>query len=277
MGLDKVRQTAFNAARQAGTLLKTRLGNIKSIDYKSAFNIVTDVDKASENAIIEILHQEFPDFGTLAEEGGLSSTGSAKRWLIDPLDGTTNYTHGYPFFCVSIGFEDSGQMQLGVVYNPISQELFWAEKSQGAWLNDQLIHVSSTGSLSESLLATGFPPDTQVPADDNMARFATLTAMSHGVRRDGSAALDLCFVASGRLQGFWEIKLSPWDTAAGAIIVTEAGGKVTNLTGESFDMSTGYILATNGLIHQEVIHVLRQVDKSAGSAKTSTQARRKYS
>jgi len=254
--LDQVRETAFRAAREAGALLKERLGKIKDIDYKGAFNIVTDVDKASERTILQILRSDFPDYDVLAEEGGATKRGSSRRWLIDPLDGTTNYTHAYPFFCVSIGLEDAGKVVFGVVFNPISEEMFWAEIGGGAWLNGEPIKVSTTSTLAASLLATGFPPDTKGAQDNNMSRFATLTDLSHGVRRDGSAALDLCFVASGRLDGFWEMKLSPWDTAAGSLIVTEAGGRVTNLSGGPFDMSTGHILTTNGLIHDEIVQLL---------------------
>ncbi len=257
--MDLIRQTAFKAAREAGALLRERVGKIKNIDYKGAFNIVTDVDRASERIVLDILNAAFPDFDILAEESGAHTGSSGRRWLIDPLDGTTNYTHAYPFFCVSIGFESDGEIMLGVVYNPISDELFWAEKGKGAWLNETPIRVSAIGSLSAGLLATGFAPDTSSAEDSNMAQFSTLTELSHGVRRDGSAALDLCFVACGRLDGFWEMKLSPWDTAAGSLIVSEAGGKVTNLSGGSFDMTTGHILTTNGLIHDEVVSVLTSI------------------
>ncbi len=265
--MEKVREVTFKAAREAGGLLRERLGHIKSVDYKSAFNIVTDVDKASERMIIGILSEAFPDYNILAEEGGATDSGGRRRWLIDPLDGTTNYTHAYPFFAVSIGLEEDGKMIWGVVYNPVSEELFWAEAGKGAWLNNQPIKVSCTGTLSGSLLSTGFPPDTQELRDDNMLRFHTLTDLSHGVRRDGSAALDLCFVACGRFDGFWEKKLSPWDTAAGSIVVTEAGGRVSNLSGGPFDMASGHILATNGLIHEEVLSIMARVDKELASAR----------
>jgi len=257
--LDRTRETAFKAAREAGGLLRERVGHIKNIDYKGAYNIVTDVDRASERIVLDILKGEFPDFGVLAEESGAQTAGSGKRWLVDPLDGTTNFTHAYPFFCVSIGLESDGKVVLGVVYNPIAEELFWAEEGKGAWLNQEQIRVSHVDSLAASLLATGFAPDTRSAEDSNMAQFATVTELSHGVRRDGSAALDLCFVACGRLEGFWEMKLSPWDTAAGSLIVTEAGGRVTNLAGGAFDMSTGHILTTNGLIHDEIVSILTRI------------------
>lgn len=257
--MDKVKKTAFKAAAEAGQLLKERLGNIRQVDYKSAFNIVTDVDKASEKLILKIIKDAFPGDSILAEESGSSETSSNRRWLIDPLDGTTNYTHAYPFFSVSIGFELDGQVVFGAVFNPISNELFWAEKGKGAWLNETQIHVSTVDSLSASLLATGFPPDTNAYTDNNINEFATLTSISHGVRRDGSAALDLSFVASGRLDGFWETKLSPWDIAAGGLIVAEAGGKVTNLIGGPLELTSGYILATNSLIHDEVLGALAKL------------------
>lgn len=261
MEVSKAKKTAFRAAQEAGKFIKQRLGNIKRIDYKGAFNIVTDVDKGSESMILEILKSEFPDDNYTAEEGGgKESSKTNRRWYIDPLDGTTNFTHTYPVFCVSIGLEEDGKMLLGVVYNPISDELFYAEAGQGAYLNDEPIHVSIIHELGTSLLATGFPPDTGNATHNNMLPFTTLTTMSHGVRRDGSAALDLCYVACGRLEGFWELKLSPWDIAAGSLIVEEAGGKVSDLSNGPLDMPTGHILATNGLIHDEVVSVMHKIN-----------------
>ena len=254
-----VKKIAFKAAQEAGKLLKERLGKIKQVDYKSAFNIVTDVDKASENLILQIIKDAFPEDSFLAEESGMSQVKSNRRWLVDPLDGTTNYTHAYPFFSVSIAFELDGEVTFGTVFNPMSDELFWAEKGSGAFLNDTPIKVSTIDNISSSLLATGFPPDTGANADNNINEFATLTSTSHGVRRDGSAALDLSFVACGRLDGFWETKLSPWDIAAGGLIVEEAGGKLTNLTGKPLQLTSGYILATNGLIHDQVLAALAQL------------------
>lgn len=254
--MESVKAIAFSAAEAAGSILKSRLGNIAHIDYKSAFNIVTDVDKASEKEVIGIIRERFPEDQILGEESGSHKTNSTRRWLIDPLDGTTNYTHGYPFFCVSIGFEDQDEMLFGVVFNPISGETFWAEKGKGAYLNNQPLKCSAVSSLSQSLLATGFPPDTKNAGHSNLDEFSKLTDLSHGVRRDGSAALDLCFVASGRLDGFWEHKLAPWDLAAGTLIVREAGGTVTCPSGASFDLTSGHVLATNGLIHDQAINAL---------------------
>lgn len=254
--MDQVKEVAIRAARTAGAILRERLGKIKNIDYKSAFNIVTDVDKESERQIIAIIKQHFPNDRILAEETGAHEASSTRRWLIDPLDGTTNYAHSYPFFCVSIGFEDAGEPLLGVVYNPISDELFWAQKGKGAYVNDHAIHVSKSATLATSLCVTGFPADSAATKLNNLEQFARVTDLTHGVRRDGSAALDLSFVACGRVDGFWELKLAPWDLAAGTVIVREAGGAVTNLTGGTFDISTGHVLATNGLIHDELIGAL---------------------
>lgn len=253
------RLIALKAAHAAGALHKEKLGHVSCIDYKSAFNLVTEVDKAAENLILEILKAEFPNDNYLAEETGASkSSQSTRRWLIDPLDGTTNYAHAYPFFCVSIALEEDGEITLGVVYNAVSDELFWAEKGLGARLNDRVISTSSVPTLSASLLATGFPPDSRNSSFHNMTEFTTITHASHGVRRDGSAALDLCFVACGRLDGFWEKKLAPWDVAAGSLIVREAGGRVTNLENGPLDMNSGHILATNGHIHRELVGVFQE-------------------
>lgn len=256
------RKIAVRAALEAGRLLKERLGDVRTIDYKEAYNIVTDVDKASEAKIVSIIRGEFPDDDILAEEGGFTEgAGLNRRWLIDPLDGTTNYAHTYPFFSVSIALEEAGKRILGVIYNPMTDELFWAEPGEGAWLNDEKISVSDLKELNSSLLATGFPPDTAKAVRSNLLQFKTLTDRTHGVRRDGSAALDLCFVACGRLDGFWEMKLAPWDIGAGSLIVEEAGGRVTNLSGGALDIYSGHILATNGKIHDDLTEALVAIEK----------------
>jgi myo-inositol-1(or 4)-monophosphatase len=259
--MENVKEVAFKAAREAGAILRERVGKIENLDYKSAFNIVTDVDKASEKHILGLIRDAFPDHQIIAEETGEHKTSSTSRWLVDPLDGTTNFAHAYPFFSVSIGFEDSGEQQFGVVFNPMSNELFWAERGKGAFLNDTPIKVSSTAKLEASLLATGFPPDSAIAKINNMAEFARLTDLTHGVRRDASAALDLSFVACGRLDGYWEVKLGPWDVGAGTLIVREAGGTVTDLVGGPFDMFVGHITATNGKIHQELVEQLAFADR----------------
>lgn len=268
---NKLRQVAERAAREAGKIQIEGLGKTRTINYKSAYNLVTDIDKACEVKVIEVIHQEFPDDDILAEEGTGSSDGRSdavgrahyRKWIIDPLDGTTNYAHGYPFFAVSIAVEEEGSIVAGVVYNPISDELFCAQSGSGAFCNNQPIRVSNTAALEQSLLATGFPYDTMEANDDNMLRFSTLTDQCQGVRRDGSASLDLCFVACGRLDGFWETGLSPWDTAAGNLIVTEAGGTVSDLTGEEFDLQSGKVLASNGQIHDELLFVIKKLDSAA--------------
>lgn len=252
------RTVAFRAALEAGGLIKERMGNIASIDYKSAFNLVTDVDKASETLILEIIQGSFPDDAILAEESGASKARSARRWLIDPLDGTTNYAHSYPFFCVSIGLEQDGEMVLGVIYDPVRDELFYALKGEGAFLNDEKIKVSTIDQVENSLLVTGFPPDSRGADINNMIEFKTFTNLSHGVRRDGSAALDLAYVATGRTEGFWEKRLAAWDVGAGSLIVEEAGGRVTDLEGHKLDVDKGFILATNGLIHDQTLRVLSE-------------------
>jgi myo-inositol-1(or 4)-monophosphatase len=256
MSLELIRSTALKAAEAAGAILKDRLGRLTDIDYKSAFNIVTDADKASEAEVIRIIRGQFPDHRILCEESGMLQGSSGKRWLIDPLDGTTNYTHGYPFFSVSIAFEDEGKMLFGLVFNPLSGERFSAECGGGAYLGASKIRPSKVASLSESLLVTGFPPDTKTARYTNIPEFHKLTDLSHGVRRDGSAALDLCFVAAGRLDGFWEFKLAPWDLAAGTLIVREAGGQVSSPSGGAFNLNSGHILATNGLIHDQMVAAL---------------------
>ena len=259
--LEKSKDIALKAAKEAASFIASRVGQIKQIDYKSAYNIVTDVDKGSEAIIIKIIHDAFPDDTILAEEGGGQADrkfDASRRWIIDPLDGTTNFTHAYPFFAVSIGLEIDGKMQIGVILNPSNGELFFAEKGKGAFLNDEPIKVSKIDDLEASLLATGFPADTATSKYKNIEAFTHITNVSHGVRRDGAAALDLAFVACGRLDGFWEMKLAPWDVAAGSLIVTEAGGKVSNLENGMLDFSTGHILASNNLIHEQVVTALKE-------------------
>lgn len=255
--MDRVKEVAFKAAREAGEILRKGVGNVKNIDYKSAFNVVTDVDKASEALIVSIVRDSFPDDYILAEESGLlESKDAARRWLIDPLDGTANFAHSYPFFCVSIALEVAGKVHFGAVYNPLSDELFWAERGKGAYLNDKAIKVSDSKSLAVSLLATGFPPDSKNAKHTNIEQFAKITDLSYGVRRDGSAALDLSFVACGRLDAFWEMKLAPWDLGAGTLLIEEAGGKITNLQGGTFNIETGHVVASNTHLHDELIAAL---------------------
>lgn len=248
---------AIRVARDAGRLLRDRVGTRIDIDYKGSINIVTDVDLASEKLIREAISTYYPRHEILAEESGLSESGSEYRWIVDPLDGTTNYAHGYPFFCVSIALECNGEVVLGVVYDPIRDELFSAERGGGAALNNRPIHVSKTADLMQGLLSTGFPYDIKTSKLTNLDHWANFAMNAQALRRDGAAALDLCYVASGRFDGFWELRLSPWDTAAGALIVTEASGRVTNFTGAPFSNYKPEVVASNGLIHDRMLEVLK--------------------
>lgn len=255
------KSVAQMAAREAGKIILGKLGNI-TIDYKSAFNLVTDADKAAEAKILEMISSQFPEDQVLSEESGESlgkSDKSSRRWLIDPLDGTTNFAHAYPFFCVSIALVEDKKRVLGVIYYPTADELFWAESGKGAWLNDEKIKVSKIANLSESLLATGFPANSSSSIENNMEQFKYLTGISHGVRRDGAAALDLCYVACGRLDGFWEQNLAPWDIGAGSLIVEEAGGKVSDLNNGQLNLAKGNIVATNQLLHEQVLTALQKI------------------
>jgi len=248
---------AIRVAKDAGRLLRDRVGTRIDIGHKGSINIVTDVDLASERLIREAISTYYPRHEILAEEGGLSESGSEYRWIVDPLDGTTNYAHGYPIFCVSIALECKGQIVLGVVYDPMRDELFAAEHGGGAALNNRPIRVSGTAELMQGLLSTGFPYDIKTSKLTNLDHWANFAMSAQALRRDGAAALDLCYVACGRFDGFWELNLSPWDTAAGTLIVTEAGGRVTNFTGGPFSNYELQVVASNGLIHDRMIEVLK--------------------
>ncbi|MCM8761646.1 MAG: inositol monophosphatase, partial [Candidatus Omnitrophica bacterium] len=232
------------------------VGRVGKVSYKGRDNIVTDIDKASEKMIIGIIKSKFPDHSILAEEGSSDATESPYKWIIDPLDGTTNFAHGFPFFCVSIALEKFGKVVLGVVYDPVRRELFCAESGKGAYLNNRRISVSMTRRLSQSFLATGFSYG-KARKDKNVRNFKNLLMRSLAIRRAGSAALDLCYVACGRFDGFWEMYLQPWDSAAGAIIVEEADGMATKFDGSKFFPYHKNILATNGLIHRQMSRLLR--------------------
>jgi myo-inositol-1(or 4)-monophosphatase len=225
------------------------MDSIGEIRHKSAVDIVTDVDLQSEQEVSAALLTAFPTHGILGEEGGARLGSDARyRWIVDPLDGTTNYAHGFPFFCVSIGLEVEGQMVLGVAYAPSLDELFVAEAGRGATINDQPIRASSTTELSQALLATGFPYD-RAAFPRALKSFEVLSLRSQAVRRAGSAVLDLCYVACGRLDGYWEHHVMPWDVAAGSLMVLEAGGSVTATDGSEFSVEGGQVLATNRLLH----------------------------
>ena len=247
---------AIRVAQEAGRLLRDRLGTTIDIAHKGAINIVTDVDLASEKLIRDRIATHYPRHQVLAEEGGLAESGSDYRWIIDPLDGTTNYAHGYPVFSVSIALEYQGEIVLGVVYDPMRDELFTAERGGGAALNNRPIRVSATDNLLHSLLSTGFPYDIRTSTLTNLDHWANFAMNAQALRRDGSAALDLCYVACGRFDGFWELNLSAWDTAAGALVVAEAGGRVSDFVGGRFSAYKPEVVASNGLIHDRMIEVI---------------------
>ncbi|HUF92613.1 MAG TPA: inositol monophosphatase family protein [Candidatus Limnocylindria bacterium] len=247
----------MDAARAAGRLLRDELAGVRRISYKGApTNLVTEMDARAEALIVDALRGTFPDDAILAEEGGATAGASGRRWIIDPLDGTTNYAHGVPAFAVSIALERDGRVEVGVLYEPNLDELFVAERGGGATLNDVPLAVSATKSLDASLLTTGFPYDVRVRADNNLAEYSAFSLRSRGVRRWGSAVIDLAYIAAGRFDGYWELQLMPWDVAAGALVVEEAGGRVTNIHGGPLDVNAPSLLATNGHIHDEMLAVL---------------------
>ncbi|MCK4739219.1 MAG: inositol monophosphatase [Deltaproteobacteria bacterium] len=252
----EVEKLAESLARRAGKLLKDNFAGVRSVEFKGAVDIVTEMDKKAEELIVGGILEKFPDHGILAEEGGEVIGSAPFRWIIDPLDGTTNYSHGYPVFCVSIGVEKNGEIICGVVFDPMQDEFFSASLGGGAFLNGKKISVSSTESLDTALLATGFPYDIRTNKDNNIDCFARFALKSQALRRAGAAALDLANTAAGRFDGFWELRLKPWDVAAGVLIVREAGGSVTGLSGAEFEIGDGNIVASNGLIHLEMTSVI---------------------
>lgn len=252
---------ATEAALTAGAILQEHWGNLASVEEKGRpGDLVTEADKAAEAAILKVLHRHLPDHPVLAEEAGqLGSLDSEYLWAIDPLDGTTNYAHQYPVAAVSIGLLVNGVPQVGVVFDPFRQELFRAAKGLGATCNRRPIRVSDTAELGKSLLVTGFAYDRRQTTDNNYAEFCYLTHLTQGVRRSGSASMDLVAVACGRLDGYWERGLSPWDVTAGVVIVEEAGGQITAYDGSPFDLQSGRIVATNGHLHSSLVTALQQV------------------
>jgi myo-inositol-1(or 4)-monophosphatase len=239
-------------AREAGALLMDYFHQHLKIEYKGDADLVTAADRASEVLIRQRIREQWPGHDVLGEEQGLSDQGSDYRWYVDPLDGTTNFAHGYPVFCVSLGLEHRGRRIAAVIYDPTRDELFSAEQGRGAALNGETMHVSKTATLRASLLATGFPSHKR-HKNPNIFFYHQITLHTHGVRRAGSAALDLCNVACGRFDGFWEFNLNPWDTAAGVLIVEEAGGRVTRFDGSSFELNSRETLASNGLLHDALL------------------------
>lgn len=247
-------------ASEAGGILKAAAFRAHQADSKRvAADLVTEFDRRSERLIVDGIREAFPGDHVLAEEGGESGEQSRRRWLVDPLDGTTNFAHGLPFFCVSIALEVDGELEAGAVQAPALGWSFWAARGRGAWLGDRRLQVSRTATLDRALLATGFPYDNATSPENNFAEFEALYKRSQGVRRVGAAALDLAMVAAGWLDGYWEMKLKPWDLAAGALLVREAGGRVTDWKGGPLSVDSGAAVATNGAIHDSLVAALGQV------------------
>lgn len=246
---------AIGLAREAGDVLRFYAAREKSVEFKGRGNLVTIADRESERLIVGEIRSRYPDDSILAEESGLDGRAavSAARWIVDPLDGTTNYAHGFPFYCVSIAFERNGAVECGAVYDPVRDETFSAAHGEGARLNGQPIRVSTVKDLGQSLLCTGFPYRFREKTDEALGLFRTFLVASQAVRRAGAAALDLCYVAAGRLDGFWELDLEPWDTAAGVVILEEATGRVTDFRGGSYSVRDKEILASNGRVHDAMI------------------------
>src|SRR5208282_4954916 len=237
-------QAAVEIAKQAGAILREELERPPDIAYKGDFDLVTQADRRSEEWIVRRLQEFFPEHAIAAEEGTAKDRASEYRWHVDPLDGTTNFAHGYPCFCVSMALARESELLLGVIYNPIYNELFTAARGEGATFNGKKIHCSKIDALKNSLLCTGFPNHNR-QANPNIHFYWDFTLRSHGVRRDGSAALDFAYVAMGRFDGFWEFGLNPWDTAAGVVLVEEAGGKITDMQGRPYVLGGASILASN--------------------------------
>lgn len=250
-------EIAKKAALASGEIQMEYYHQAKKVEYKGEINLVTQVDKLCEKEIVSLIQGAFPAHDILAEEGSGSRKDSPYKWIIDPLDGTTNYAHGYPLFCTSIGLEFKGEIVLGVVYEPNLKELFITEKGQGAVCNDKKIQVSKTERLGEALLATGFAYNVRETSNNNLNHFSNFILNARATRRDGVAAVDLCYLAMGRFDGFWELELQPWDLAAGFLMVEEAGGLVTDFRYKPFNIYMKEVLASNSLIHKEMSRILR--------------------
>ena len=252
---------AVEAALIAGRYQRYRFNSGVTVDLKGDKDLVTEVDRESERLIINHLSAHFPSCNILAEEGEYAPTDSPLRWIIDPVDGTTNYAHGFPWFCVSIGLESDGVPVAGVIFNPMHDELFTATKGGGAYLNGSRLSVSNRSPLKGSLLGTGFPYDCATDSSNNFSNFIAFQKAARGIRRAGAAALDLAYVAAGRLDGFWELKLKPWDVAAGVLLIEEAGGTVSTFDGQPFKISENRVVASNSLIHGEMLTILQSVNQ----------------
>jgi len=256
---------------RAGEIQRARQGSGYRVSKKGTTDLVTEVDLECERMCRDVLAERFPDHDVLAEEGGVGNRpGSRWRWVFDPLDGTTNYAHGLPIFCASLGLEIDGRTEVGAVYDPSRRELFTAERGRGAMLNGTSLKVSDTTALIDALLVTGFPPGAQRGVGDLVAIFAEFLLQARAVRRLGSAALDLCYVATGCFEAFWEQHLKPWDVCAGVLIVEEAGGRVTGMDGVPFDPAAGHLIASNGSLHDEMLRVIRESRADRDRARTES-------
>jgi myo-inositol-1(or 4)-monophosphatase len=244
-------------AREAGALLMSHFGKV-AVEYKGDVDVITEADRQAETLIVSRIRANWPDHDITGEEGTSTQTGSDYRWYIDPLDGTTNFAHGYPVFCVSMALERKGERIAGVVYDPTRDELFAAEQGSGAQLNGRKLRVSKTATLAESLIATGFPSQKR-HKNPNIFFYHQITLRTHGIRRAGSAALDLSYVACGRYDGYWEFNLNAWDTAAGVFLVQEAGGTVTGFYDKPFELSSREVIASNGVLHPELSGELQSI------------------
>ncbi|MFA5833674.1 MAG: inositol monophosphatase family protein [Bacteroidota bacterium] len=259
---------AIDAACEAGKFLKANVGKVKNIERKigQETNLVTEIDKQSEVMIIKKIKEHFPEHAILGEESGANVSTSEFKWIIDPLDGTTNFTHGLPIYCVTIGIEHKGEIIAGAIYDPNADELFTAEKGKGAFLNGKRISVSTAATLITSLVVTGFPYNVKDNPENVIEHFVNFLPLAQGVRRLGSAALDLAYIASGRFDGYWEVTLQPWDKAAGILLVREAGGMVTDFSNDPANVIYNpNTLATNGIIHHHMLEIIQLTKKSHAS------------
>jgi myo-inositol-1(or 4)-monophosphatase len=256
LNLSEALNFAVATAHEAGTVLRDYYRNGVTVKYKSEIDLVTEADHASEALILKRIRSAYPDCAILSEESGASANVSAAVWIADPLDGTTNFAHGLPIFSVTLALVVDSVIEVGVTYDPIYDELYTAQRGQGAYLNGKRLHVSATPTLDKALLVTGFPYDRRTNPNNNIKQFTDFSLRAQGVLRLGSAALDLAAVAAGRLDGYWEFKINPWDIAAGCLLVTEADGQVTAPDGSPLDLFARKIVASNGLIQNEMIAVL---------------------
>jgi myo-inositol-1(or 4)-monophosphatase len=255
---------ATEAVLRAGRIQRDRYGSGVAVEYKGAIDLVTEVDRACELAVLEAIRSRYPDHDIVTEETDLARTGSRHVWFVDPLDGTVNFAHSYPFFCVSVALAVDGEIVAGAVFDPVRDELFTAEKGGGAHANGRRLQVTTAGRLIESLIITGFPYDLHEKLDERLRPFNRVMGKARAVRRDGSAALDLCYVAAGRADGFFEVVLKPWDMHAGRLVVEEAGGKATRLDGTPLGLGPDGCVATNGRIHDELVEALREEKPTLG-------------